>query len=150
MSGNVRQVIEAHHCYFEVSPHYIVSEQRTVGGPVSVRRVHAGFDVDIYGVKMSREPDPPSEYWFVYTKLKDVVDAVRHESDQSCSIEVIPYGATIVLDTKSHPQPMTLLRIRVRPKGNIDEPAGTAGQQALKALEAELSRLGIASGRSRT
>ena len=58
MSGNVREIIESHHCFCEVSPYYIVSEDRPVEGAVSVRRVHAGFDLDIYGVKMSRQPDP--------------------------------------------------------------------------------------------
>jgi hypothetical protein len=149
MSGDVREVIKFHHCYSEVSPHYIVTEERPVGGPVSVRRVQAGFDLDIYGVKMSSEPDPSAEYWLAYTKFKDVVDAVRHESDRSCSIEVIPFGSTIVLDTRNHLQPMTMLRIRVTRNGNIHEPAGTAEQRALKALEAQLSRLGIGSGRSR-
>ena len=149
MPGDVRQVIKFHHCYSEVSPYHIVIEQRPVGGPVSVRRVQAGFDLDIYGVKTSSEPDPSAEYWLVYTELKNVVDAVRHESDRSCSIEVIPFGSTIVLDTRNHLRPMAMLRIRVTRNGNILEPSGTAEIQALKALEAQLSRLGIGSGRSR-
>ena len=50
-SENVREIIESHHCFCEVSMYYIVSEDRTVGRPVSVRRIQAGFEVDIYGVK---------------------------------------------------------------------------------------------------
>jgi hypothetical protein len=149
MSGDVRQVIESHHCYFEVSPYSIVTEDRPVGGAVSVRRVQAGFDFDIFGVKMSSQPDPAAEYWLVYTRLKEVVDAVRHENNQACFIEVIPFGSTIVLDTRNHLQPMVMLRIRVTHNGDIHEPAGAAEQQAVKAVEAQLSTLGMPAGRSR-
>lgn len=149
MSGDIHQILESHHCYLEVSPYYIVTEKRPVGGPVSVRRVQAGFDLDIYGVKMSREPDPPAEYWLVYNRLKEVVDAVRHENGRTCSVEVIPFGSTIVLDTKNHLQPMAMLRIRVTHIGDLHEPAGAPEQQALKAVEAQLSALGVTAGRSR-
>lgn len=149
MSGNVREIIEFHHCFCEVSPYYILSEDRPVKGAVSVRRVHAGFDLDIYGVKMSRQPDPPAEYWIVYTKLKEGVDVVRHENNHACSIEVIPFGSTIVLDTRDHLQPMAMLRIRITHYRGIHEPAGAAEQEALKAVEAQLSNLGITAGRSR-
>lgn len=148
MSGDVRPIIESHHCYFEVSPFYIVAEDRPVGRSVSIRRVQAGFDLDIYGIKMSSQPDPPAEYWLVYTRLNEVVDVVRHDNNQDCCIEVIPFGSTIVLDTSNHLQPMAMLRIRVRHNGDIHEPAGEAEQRALKAVEAQLSRLGIPSGRS--
>ena len=149
MSGDVRQVIKLHHCYWEVSPYYIVTEQRPVGGPVSVRRVQAGFDLDIYGVKMSSDPDPSAEYWLVYTELKNIVDAVRRQGDRSCSIEVIPFGSTLILDTRNHLQPMTMLRIRVTRNGNVHEGIGPTGQQAVKVLEAQLNSLGMSVGRSR-
>ena len=148
LSEDVRQIIESHHCYSEVSPYYIVTQDRPVGGPVSVRRVQAGFDLDIYGVIMSSQPDPPAEYWLVYNKLKDVVDAVRREKGESCSIEVIPFGSTIVLDTKDHLRPMAMLRIRVTHNGDIHQPAGAAELQAIEALEAQLSTWGLG-GQSR-
>ena len=149
MSGTVREIIESHKCFCEVSPYHIVSEHRPVGGAISVQRVHAGFDLDIYGVKMSRQPDPPAEYWLVYTKLKEIVDAVGLENEHACSIEVIPFGSTIVLDTRDHLQPMAMLRIRITHYRGVHEPAGAAEQEALKAVEAQLSELGITAGRSR-
>ena len=148
MYGDVRQVVESHHCYCEVSPYYIVTEDRPVGDAVSVRRVQAGFDLDIYADKMSRQPDPPAECWLVYTRLKEVVDAVRRQNKQACLIEVIPFGSTIVLDPRNHLQPMAMLRIRVTHNGDIHEPAGEAEQRALRAVEAQLSTLGIPAGRS--
>jgi hypothetical protein len=149
MPGDIRQILDSHHCYVEVSPYYIVAEDRPARGAVTVRRVQAGFDVDIYGVKMTPEPDPPAEYWLVYNKLKEVADAVRHETERTCSVEVIPFGSTIVLDTRNHLQPMALLRIRVTHSGDMHEPAGAAEQQALRAVEAQLSALGVTAGRSR-
>jgi len=149
MSGDIRQILESHHCYLEISPHYIVTEDRPPGGAVSVRRVQAGFDLDICGVKMSREPDPPAEYWLVYNRLKEVADSVRQENKPTCSVEVIPFGSTIVLDAKNHLQPMALLRIRVRHCGDIHERAGAAVQQAARAVEAQLGALGLTAGRSR-
>ena len=149
MSDNVHQIVESHHCYCEVSPYYIVSEERPVRRPVSVRRVHAGFDVDIYGVITSREPDPPAEYWLVYTKLKEAIEVIRHGDNHSCCIEVIPFGATVVLDAKNHLQPLALLRIRITHNRGVHEATGATEQEALKAVEAQLSSLGIATGGSR-
>jgi len=149
MSEDIRQIIDSHHCYLEISPYYVVAEDRPVDGPISVRRVQAGFDVDIYGVKTRREPDPPAEYWLVYNRLKEVAEMVREANHRGCSIEVIPFGSTIVLDTRNHLQPMALLRIRVAHRGDIHEPAGPAEQQALKAVEAQLTTLGIAAGPGR-
>ncbi len=147
MPGNVREIIESHRCFSEVSQYHIVFEDRPAGGPISTRRVHAGFDLDIYGVKKSRQPDPPAEYWLVYTKLKEMVDALEHETQRACSIEVIPFGSTIVLDTKDHLQPMAMLRIRITHYRGIQEPAGAAEEEALKAVEAQLGNLGITAGR---
>jgi len=150
MSGNVCEIVESHRCFFEVSHYYIVHQDRPLGRPISARRVHAGFDIDIYGIKMSREPDPPAEYWLVYTKLKEIVDLVRHENKHACSIDVIPFGSTIVLDTRDHLQPLAMLRIRITSFRGIKEPAGAAEQEALRAVEAQLSNLGIAAGQSRS
>ena len=149
MSGDIRQIFESHNCFLEISPYYIVTDDRPPGGPVNVRRVQAGFDVDIYGVKMSREPDPPAEYWLVYNRLKEIADAVRRENNRASSIDVIPYGSTIVLDTKNHLEPMALMRIRIMHRGDIHEPAGAAEQQALRSVEAQLSNLGVTAGHGR-
>ena len=149
MSGNISQILESHHCYLEVSPYYIVAEDRPVGAAVTVRKIHAGFDLDIYGVKMGHDPNPPAEYWLVYDTMREIADAVRHEHGRACSVEVIPFGSTIVLDTRNHLQPMALLRIRVAHSGDIHEAAGAPEHEALKAIEAQLSALGLTMARSR-
>ena len=149
MPGDIRQIFQSHYCYLEILPYYIVAESRPAGCAVNVRRVQAGYDLDIYGVKMSREPDPPAEYWLVYNRLKEVAESVRRENQGTCSVEVISFGSTIVLDTKNHLQPMALLRIRVAHCGDILEPAGAAEQKAVRDVEAQLSALGVTAGRNR-
>jgi hypothetical protein len=76
MSGNIPEIIESHKCFCRVSPCYFASE-----------KVHAGFDLDIYAVKMCLQPDPPAEFWLVYTKVKEVVDVVLHENNHACSAD---------------------------------------------------------------
>jgi len=149
MSANIREIIESHHCFCEVLPYYIIAEDRRLEGAVSLRRIQAGFDLDIYGVKTNRQPDPPTEYWLVYNKFKEIVDAVRYGNNHACFIDLIPFGSTTVLDTRNHLQPMAMLRIRVAHYGYIQEPAGVAEQQAMEAIEVQLSNLGITAGRSR-
>jgi len=148
MSGSVREIIESHKCFFEVWPYHIVSEERPASSAINTRRVHAGFDFDIYGIKMSHQPDPPAEYWLVYTKLKEIIEQVGRENNHASAIEVIPFGSTLVLDSKDHLKPLAMLRIRITHARGIHQPAGEAEVQALKAVETELSNLGIYSGRS--
>lgn len=150
MPAEVRKILASHRCYYEVSPYYIIDEERPVGRAVSARRIQAGFDIDIYGVKTSPEPDPPAEYWLVYNKLQEIAEVVRHESSEDCSVEVISFGSTIILDTRDHFQPTALLRIRVTHFRDMHEPADAAVQQASKAVEAQLGSLGIAAGRGRS
>ena len=79
---------------------------------------------------------------------QEIAAAVRHENRQACSVEVIPFGSTLVLDTKNHLQPMALLRIRVTHTGDMHEPAGAAEQEAIRGVEAQLKALGVTAGRS--
>ena len=117
---------------------------------MSLRRVQAGFDVNIFGTKWSGDLDPPAEYWLVYTKLQEVIDAVRRDDSHGCTINVIPLGSNIVLDTRNDLQPFAMLRIRITHNRDVHEPAGDAEQHALKAVEAQLTSLGIAACRHQT
>ena len=58
MFENVREIIESHYCFCQVSPYYIVSEDMPEEGVVSGRRVQAGFDLDVYGVKNESPTGP--------------------------------------------------------------------------------------------
>ena len=150
MNAEIQKILRAHHCYLEVSPYFSVAEDRPVGEAPSVQRVHAGFDLDIYGEKVGDAADPPAEYWLVYEQLKDVAGAIGKSLAGTCSVDVIPFGSTIVLDSRNHLQPMAMLRIRVRHEGDIHERAGDIEQQVAKAVEAQLKELGVAEGRGRS
>ena len=117
---------------------------------MSLRRVQAGFDVNIFGIKWSGgDLDPPAEYWLVYTKLQDVIDAVRRDDSHGCSIILIPLGSNIVLDTRNDLQPFAMLRIRITQNRDVHEPAGHPEQHALQAVEAQLKALGIAAAEAK-
>src|SRR5689334_3489016 len=149
MSVDIRQIVRAHHCFYEVSPYHVVTEDRPLVGGVHVRHVQAGFDLDVYGVKPSPLPDPATEYWLAYHSLKELAEAVRQQSDHGTCIDVISFGSTVVLDTRDHLQPMAMLRIRITHTRGLDQPAGPAEQEALKAVEARLENLGLRAGHGR-
>jgi hypothetical protein len=51
ISGNIREFIERHLVSYEVSPHYVVLKDRPAGAAPTSRRIQAGFDSDVYGIK---------------------------------------------------------------------------------------------------
>ncbi len=138
MSGNIREIVESHQCFCKAVPFYIAPA-----------RVPADFDLDIYAVKMSFQPDPPAEFWLVYTKIKQVVDVVLHENNHACTITVIPFGSAVILDTTDYLQSMAMLRIRITHSRGAQELVGTIEQEALRAVEAQLNDLGITASPSR-
>src|SRR5215467_2807057 len=98
--STVQELVEEHHLVYEVSAYHTVVEERPPGASVNRRRVHAGFDVDVYGVKTGREADPLADYELGYITLKRVGDEVRALGSNSCLIEVLWFGATTILDTR--------------------------------------------------
>jgi hypothetical protein len=51
MSDNFHSLIKEHHAFYEVVPYYLLFEERHGSSSARTRRVQAGFDVEIYGVK---------------------------------------------------------------------------------------------------
>ncbi len=65
MSQDFRSLAQEHHAFYEVSPYYVLLDERPVGLPATTRNIHAGFNVDVYGVRTEdNEPamPPPQEY----------------------------------------------------------------------------------------
>jgi len=143
MNGAVQELIQEHHLVYEVSPYYTVVEERSRGASVSRRRVHAGFDIDVYGLKTGREQDPLAEYELGYSTLKQVAEEVKHDIGDSCSIQVLWFGATTILDTRAHLEPQAMVRLRIVQNGSIEQPAGAVEAGALKELEERLHAIGI-------
>jgi hypothetical protein len=148
MAENVREVIEQHHTFYEVIPHYVALEARPHGARAARRTIQAGFDIDVYGIKASLEPEPSSDYVLVYRALQEAVETVLPHADNHCSIEVIPFPSTVILDTRRHLQPEDMLRIRITHGRGLDQAAGASEESALKEIEKRLHDLGVSLGRS--
>lgn len=146
VSGNILQFIEGHRVSYEVSPHYVILEDRPVrAGPIT-RRIQAGFDIDVYGIKTSPESLPPPEYELAFEMLQSAAETILANTGDSCSIEVIPYASTVILDTRMHFQALGMLRITITHSRGLDQPAGAVEQQALKEMEERLQSFGVRAG----
>ena len=138
MSENIRELIEQHHSFYEVLPYYIVQEQRTHG---TTKRIQVGFDIDVYGTKPSHERHPGRDYLLGYLELEKLVETILPKTGEACSVEVISFPSTVVLDTKRQFQEEGMLRIRITHKGL--QPAGEPEERALKEIKERLHDLGL-------
>ena len=147
MSDNFPSLIKQYHAFYEVSPYYIVLEERPVGLPATTRRVQAGFNVDVYGVRPEdNEPmmPPPHDYALGYAELQKLAERVSQHASDSCSLEVIPFSSTAIIDSRSHGQVEAMIRIQISHARGLNQPAGLPEQRALQEVERELKSLGIA------
>ena len=153
MSKTICQVIEKHGAFYEVEPYYVFLEEGHGTPAVKTRKIQAGFDVNVYGMKTSDDPGLPGlspGYALGYASILDLTKTIQSHATDACSIEVIPFGSTAVLDTKSHLQPQAMLRIRITHQRGLEQPADKPEQHALEEVEEELRRLGVSSGRPAT
>ena len=148
MDDHIRNVVEEHHAYYEVSPYFVVIEEGHGSPAMTTRRIQAGFDVDIYGSGI--ENDPPWQahnYEIAYSKLKQLARETALHMGESCSIEAIPFYSDIYFDNRNHFEPQAMLRIRVRHNRVEGQPLGPAEGRALAEIEKELASMGIRSGK---
>ncbi len=144
MSDNFRSLVKEHHAFYEVLPYYLLFEERHGSSPAVTRRVQAGFDVEIYGANIKDElvvPGPDPHYALGYAQLQKIVKNVSY--DPSCSLEVIPFPSTAILDSRNHAQVEGMLRIRISHWRGLDKPSGLPEQHALEEIENQLHGLGI-------
>lgn len=138
MSENIHKLVEQHHVFYEVLPYYIVCGDRTHG---ATKRIQAGFDIDVYGIKPSHEQHPGRDYVLGYLELEKLVETILPETGDACSVEVISFPSTLVMDTKKQFQEEGMLRIRIAHKRL--EPAGEPEQRALQEIKERLHDLGL-------
>jgi len=141
--GGVCQLMNQHQAYYEVSPYYYVMEERTAGTAASNRRFLTGFDIDVYGTMKSLDIRSSHEYQLVSEQLTRVTKTIASHAGDSCSIEVVPFSSTAILDTKMHLQPMAMLRVTIRHNRGVAQPVGAAERYALKEVEQQLKHLGL-------
>ena len=73
--------------------------------------------------------------------LEKLVETVLPHTGESCSVEVISFPSTLVLDAKRQFQEEGMLRIRITHKGL--QPAGQPEERALKEIKERLHDLGF-------
>ena len=147
MSDNFPSLVKQYHAFYEVSPYYVEFEERPVGRPAKNQRIQAGFNVDVYGVRPEdNEPamPPPHDYALSYAELQKIAKKVTQRSSDSCSLEVIPFPSTAIIDARGHGQVEAIIRIQISHERGLDQPAGPPEQRALEEVENELKSLGIA------
>jgi hypothetical protein len=144
VSENVQQLFKRYHAFYEVLPYHLVVEERH-GSPTATRRIiQAGFDVDVHGLSNKSEVElpPPAEYALGCAELKKIADAVSYQAKE-CSIEVIPFPATVFFEAREQFRSEAVVRIRVSHWRGLDQPSGLPEQHALNEVEEQLQALGV-------
>jgi hypothetical protein len=147
MADNMSSLVQEHHAFYDVSPYYVLLDERPLGLPATTRTVHAGFNVDVYGVRTEdHEPamPPPQEYAFGCAELQKLAEKVSQHASDSCSLEVIPFISTAIIDSRNHGQLEAMIRIQISHERGLNQPAGSPEKCALEEVERELKSLGIA------
>jgi hypothetical protein len=87
---------------------------------------------------------PPQEYVLAYTELQKLAERVSQHASDSCSLEVIPFFSTAIIDSRNHGQVEAMIRIQISHERGLSQPAASPEQRALEEVERELKGLGIA------
>ena len=141
--ADVQGVFQRHRVRYEVRPYYVFFEQRPPGAPSVGQRIHAGFDVDLFGTldKMEVPRLLREEGDIVFGYFEAVAREVQSQVGQGCTVEIIGYPDSLVLD--SHFQPQAMVRIRISHSRGLDQSEGPAEEQALNAIRDKLHALGL-------
>ena len=137
MSENIHELIERTHARYEVLPYYIVQED----SHGTTKRIQAGFDIDVYGIKPGHVRHPGPDYVLGYLALEKLVETILPGIGEACSVEVIPFPSIVVLNTKVQFQEEGMLRIRITHQAL--QPAGEPEERALKEIKERLHNLGF-------
>ncbi|MBV8730149.1 MAG: hypothetical protein JO336_10100 [Acidobacteriia bacterium] len=146
MPDTIRQLIEEYP-YYEVLPYYVALEERHGSPSATFRSIQAGFDVDIYATIIENPPWQSHKYQLGYEELQNLVQALSHNANNFCSVEVIASCSDISFDTGNNFQQQAMLRIRVSHYRGVDQLAGPAEEDMLQQIENQLQQLGIRFGK---
>ena len=147
MPDDIRSLIEKHHAFYEVSPYYVVLEERRLGRPATTSRIQAGFDIDIFGERTKDDTSwtpPPEKYELAYAALQRMVETVSQHATGSCSLTLIPSPSKVVLDFRDHGKMEATFRLRISHGRGLGQPAGLPEQRALEEVAQELKSMGFA------
>jgi hypothetical protein len=142
--AEVQGVFQKHRVRYEVGPYYVLFEQRPPGAPSVGQRIHAGFDVDLFGTLDKMEVPRlllREEGDIVIGYFEAVAREVQSQVGQGCTVEIIGYPDSLVLN--SHFQPEAMVRIRISHSRGQDQSEGRSEEQALEAIRDKLHALGL-------
>ena len=145
-TDNDRELLMRHGAHYEVAPYFVMLEVRTFGLPPTQHKIHAGFDINLYGHGFHDPPMHSIADGELRATLSEISAACRDivsQAKENCTIEIIPFEASLVLDVKRHFEAEALVRIRITHYRGLDQPAGASEEKALADVIAVLHSLGV-------
>jgi hypothetical protein len=137
MHDDVRELFAQHDAFYEVSSYYTVA---------AARRVHAGFDVDVYAARVDHNAPfmpPRGEYAIGAAALDDVATGAAHDAGGGCTVEAFSFPSSVTFGVRGHAgEPAAMFRIRIC-VAQFNRPAGAPENDALADVERHLKALGI-------
>jgi len=137
MTDDVESLFKERRAFYEVVAYHVVA---------AARRVHAGFDVDVYAARTNRTGPfmpPPDEYARASAALATVANHASQDADGTCLVEAFPFPTTVTVGMRGHPgEPAAMFRIRIA-ASSLDRCAGAPETRALAEVEQQLKALGI-------
>ena len=147
MSDNITALVKQHHGFYEVSPYYIAVEEKHGSFAGKIQKVQAGFDVDVYFMKIKDElgfPGTDPNYALGDVLLQEIAEEVSSHTSGSCFLEVISFPEIIVFDSRQQYAAEGMFRIRISHRRGLDQPAGEPEEHALAEVENQLRGRGVA------
>jgi hypothetical protein len=139
MNEDVQSLLKRHDAFYEVSPYYVIAMRR---------RVHAGFDVDIYAARTEHADPfmpPPKQYAGGSAALAAIAERVAGDIAGACWVEAFPFPTSATFGVRGHAgEPAAMFRIRISLSLPPARSVGAPESQALVEVERQLKALGIA------
>jgi hypothetical protein len=143
--SEIHELLERFQVHYEVCPYFVFADQSRAGAPHGTQKVQAGFDVNLYGFVASTQlPLFGSEG--AHTVLNDfgqIAREIEMRVGNRCTVEIVPFTNSLVLDPQQHFRPQGMLQIRIRHVRGLEEPAGASEDGALKAVQELMRELEI-------
>jgi hypothetical protein len=138
MNEDIQSLFKRHDAFYEVSPYYVVAMRR---------RVHAGFDVDVYAARTDHAGPfmpPPREYARGSAVLVAIAKHIADDIAGACWVDAFPFPTTVTFGVRGHAgEPAAMFRIRIA-LSHSHGSVGVAENQALAEVERQLMALGVA------
>ena len=144
--ADVHEVLKRHDARYEVRPCYEMFDLHPVGAPAIAQKVQSGFDVDLYGTLLEKERLPLYEIEGAGTVLDyfaKVAQDIQSKIGQYCTVQVITYSDSLIVDIGHDFRPEIMLRIRIAHARGLDQPEGPPEEQALEAIRQVLRELEV-------